>query len=282
MEVNDLKRSIKNVLAILLVLVLVVGSGFYSYGNDEPPVEPVDPETPLESEEPGVPTGPEEPLPGTPVESEEPVDPELPVDPVDPETPIEPEEPIEPVDPETPGEPIEPADPDDPEVPAELPKAILIVNHILIEDEVEQIIDMVIIEDLEVGTTVYSNDYILDNERLIFLESSIEELTLIEGENNINIYYEQPQINMLAAEGGLQQYYDATSEVFPLRMASTNKLSLAIFAWLNGDDLYLAIGSEDNKKIQSLWYAGVEYSGSNLRVDRANDKEDELEYMKRR
>lgn len=272
-----MKRSIKNVLVMLLVLVLVVGSGFYSYGNDEPSVEPVDPETPLESEEPGVPTEPEEPLLETPVEPEEPVDPETPVDPVDPETPIEPEEPIEPVDPETPGEPIEPADPDDPEVPAELPKAILIVNHILIEEEVEQIIDTVISEDLEVGTTVYSNDYILDNEGLVFLKSNVEELTLIEGENSINIYYEQPQINMLAAEGnGLEENYPATSEVYRLRMTSKNDNTLAIFAWLDGKDLYLAIGSHFNKEILSLKYEGTVYSGPNLIVDRANDTDDEL------
>lgn len=178
-EVKALKKSLRDIFAILLVFVLIASFGFYSYGNigelPEEPGEPTDPVEPEEPVDPETPTEPEEPE-----EPENPVDPEEPTEPVDPETPQDPEEPGEPMEPE---EPL-------PEEPVEPPKAILTINHILNEGDEEQIIDTEVLEDLEVGTTVNSSDYIKDYEEYSFLYYSIEELTLIEGENIINIYYE--------------------------------------------------------------------------------------------
>lgn len=177
-----MKKSLRDIFAILLVFVLIVSFGFYSYGNvGESPEEPGEPTDPVEPEEPEEPETPTEP-----VEPKEPVDPETPVEPEEPTDPEEPVEPTEPVEPEEPLEPEETL----PEEPVEPPKAILTVNHILAEGDEEQIIDTEILEDLEVGTIVNSSDYIKDYEEYSFSYCSIEELTLIEGENIINIYYE--------------------------------------------------------------------------------------------
>ena len=73
-----MKENMRKILSILLVITLVIGTGFYSYGGEDPeePIEPGDPEEPGESgdpEEPGEPGDPEEPG-----EPEEPILPEEP------------------------------------------------------------------------------------------------------------------------------------------------------------------------------------------------------------
>ena len=80
---------------------------------DEPDI-PIEPDIP---DEPDVPTEPEDPE--IPDEPETPEDPDIPVEPEDPETPVEPDIPVEPEDPDVPTEPEDPDEPIDPDIPTE-------------------------------------------------------------------------------------------------------------------------------------------------------------------
>gem|GEM_PF-851907 len=72
-----MKKIIKNILAIFLVLILVIGSGFYSYGNNgELPEDITDPEETIVPED----------QVGT-IDSDETVNPEVPIEPDEPATP---------------------------------------------------------------------------------------------------------------------------------------------------------------------------------------------------
>ena len=116
------------------------------------------------------------------------VDPENP--PVDPENPpVDPDNP--PVDPENP-----PVDPENPPVNPEVPPLVpiipttdLVINHIEKYDFEEELIETEILEGLEVGGVIFSLDYVKEFEGLSFVESDVEEIILIEGENIINLYY---------------------------------------------------------------------------------------------
>ena len=80
---------------------------------DEPDI-PIEPDIP---DEPDVPTEPEDPE--IPDEPETPEDPDIPVEPEDPETPVEPDIPVEPEDPDVPTEPEDPDEHIDPDIPTE-------------------------------------------------------------------------------------------------------------------------------------------------------------------
>ncbi|MBU5311745.1 VWA domain-containing protein [Tissierella carlieri] len=194
-----MKKIFKISVVFVLVLSMCVSMGLSSYTAEpnenyyyvdpenppvDPEVPPVDPENPpVDPENP--PVDPENP----PVDPENPpVDPENP--PVDPENPpVDPENP--PVDPENP-----PVDPENPPVNPEVPPLVpiipttdLVINHIEKYDFEEELIETEILEGLEVGGVIFSLDYVKEFEGLSFVESDVEEIILIEGENIINLYY---------------------------------------------------------------------------------------------
>lgn len=106
----------QRLLSMLLVTILVIGMGFYSYSSGEPmdleeTIHPEIPDDPIDLEIPGELTDPEEPIdsetPGEPTDQEEPMDPETPSDPTNPNEPTDPEELIDPENPQNSEESIE-------------------------------------------------------------------------------------------------------------------------------------------------------------------------------
>ena len=167
-----MERTLQKILSIFLVVLLVVGLGCYSYGEDESP-------------------------PTDLTEQTDPTDPTDPIDPVDPTDPVDPADPVDPTDSADPVDPADPADPADSTDPGLLPvfptqplTTKLTINHILRVGQEETVINTGTIEGLEIGMIVKGLDYTLKDGGLTFLESSPEELALVEGENTINLYYE--------------------------------------------------------------------------------------------
>ena len=257
MEVNYLKEPIRKILAILLVLVLVVGTGFYSYGNEEP-------------EEPGQPEDPEEP--------EEPEDPEEPEEPEEPEDPEDPEEPEEPEDPE---DPEDPEEPEEPEIIEEAPVIEVAVipnkNSYTVGETIYYSIIIsntgnVDLEDVDyadqltggenIGELLVEQEVEIEKEYKIPLDYEKEVITdivyvtgqfgevMVEGEDGFEVTV--GGMYRVASQGGLE--YKADSAVFELYMKSQNDHTKAIFAWIYQGELYLAIGSMEGKEILTLKY----------------------------
>jgi len=68
----------------------------------------------------------------------------------------------------------------------------LTINHLFLDENgEEELIETEIIEDLEIGSIIYSKEYLLDDD-LELLISQPEELELKEDENQINLFYERP------------------------------------------------------------------------------------------
>lgn len=77
----------------------------------------------------------------------------------------------------------------DPEKPGE-GEAMLTVTHILSKEGVEEEISIETLEGLKIGALISIDSLILDNEIFNFLGDPLEEVEILEGENNISLYYE--------------------------------------------------------------------------------------------
>ncbi|MGN9165499.1 S-layer homology domain-containing protein [Tissierellaceae bacterium HCP3S3_D8] len=165
----------------------------------------------------------------------------------------------------------------------------LIVNHILVSEDGEEVVDREIIEGLAVGDTVYSKDFVSQDRNIIFVKSEPEELIIGEGENIVSLYYEEmveEEFEIGDNPDGLDspEYIDAPNIYYPssfievpkMLYHSQSKRSLGVMGY-PGDYNNIeppAPGSLDIKKYEksvegksNQWKITLELTGENLPIN---------------
>lgn len=255
---DELNRIIfQRLLSMLLVTILVIGMGFYSYSSGEPmdleeTIHPEIPDDPIDLEIPGELTDPEEPIdsetPGEPTDQEEPMDPETPSDPTNPNEPTDPEELIDPENPQNSEESID----------HEEQILVYIIRYCLdgeepdsweVEGKVQK--DNPIVE--EVPHDKIPEGYIVDEHRSTKLPFEVSE------ENNvIEVYYiketeSEPKVTMPM---GIPNpgYYVPSGAVGKtvVEGQSTNFHTKPALIWSNGETVYVAVKSTHTLKYMEL------------------------------
>ncbi|MEW8974180.1 MAG: VWA domain-containing protein, partial [Tissierellaceae bacterium] len=165
----------------------------------------------------------------------------------------------------------------------------LIVNHILVSEDGEEVVDREIVEGLAVGDTVYSRDFVSQDRNIIFVKSEPEELVIGEGENIVSLYYEEmveEEFEIGDNPDGLDspEYIDAPNIYYPssfievpkMLYHSQSKRSLGVMGY-PGDYNNIeppAPGSLDIKKYEksvegksNQWKITLELTGENLPIN---------------
>lgn len=247
-----MKVNIRSILSILLILALVIGTGFSSFGNDEEIVEPENMEESMELNE-----SEEIKEPKKLEEIEKPMD-EKEIS-NDQETNVS-------------------GELDDSKKTEDITRKYTVKYFI---DKVEQKewqmegeipIDNPIVE--EVSHDNMPEGYTLDEEKSTILPFEVREENSI-----IEVHYAMDDIEdefIPMVVGGLESEYYRDSALFPLYMHSTNNHTRTVFAWLYNGELYLAIGSMHNKPLQKVVYQGKEFLSKSANFHRASNENEPL------
>ncbi|MCF6465839.1 Cna B-type domain-containing protein [Clostridium sp. Cult2] len=278
--------NIKRILAILLVLILVIGTGFYTCGDEEteaPAEENTNPEGLEEGENPEQPE--EHLVPEEPGGDEEPEELKEPVEPEEPEEPEQPEEPAEEdEDLEESTDSTDSVEDENLEEPTDLEGQILVylIRYYLDGEnpdswEVEGVvsIDNPIVE--EVSHENMPDGYIVDEDRSTKLPFEISE------ENNIiEVYYiENPGLSLsnimpmaIATPG---YYYSEEGVVVKtvLEGESINDHTIPVLIWLKNGIVYAAVKSTHELEYMTLnTVTSTDFDRYNPLVDIYVDDED--------
>lgn len=177
-----------------------------------------------------------------------------------------------------------------------LPKAKLVINYIertkeeeVTETTVERIIETEVMEGLEVGTIVSSLEFVKDYKSLVFIESDLKEILLLEGENTINLYYGYldleeyiPEAPDFPVEEGeeveapyIEEFYDGELGPFEeeeefSRMSLFNLMTLESYSdevnnktWPNPGSLLLNKSGTEVPGTGNQWEITLEIQGKN-------------------
>ncbi|MGB4313342.1 MAG: VWA domain-containing protein, partial [Natronincolaceae bacterium] len=146
--------------------------------------------------------------------------------------------------------------------------ANLVINHIILLEEDEELIESEQVENLKVGETVYPEDYVFEDGNLTFLYGDFSELKLVNGLNIINLYYEEFTIgdnpDNLADEEISRGESKADSFYYPRVQRTMGLLSNGGLIWPNPGSLNLTKEAEPIGGSETKWKVKLTIEGKNL------------------